>query len=79
MQPGFALDVGLAALHWMALGYGYDITGGDVLEAYMAALQAASAAGVAVDQVQAQVRTLIEGLHPGSKLLETVLGQRAGR
>ena len=73
-QPGFALTVGLSALHWMALGYGYDITGGDVLDAYTAALQAAPAAGVAVDQVQAQVRTLIEGSHPGSKLLETMLG-----
>ncbi len=73
-QPWFALTVGLSALHWMALGYGYDITGGDVLDAYTAALQAAPAAGVAVDQVQAQVRTLIDGSHPGSKLLETMLG-----
>ena len=78
-QPGFALTVGLSALHWMALGYGYDITGGDVLDAYTAALQAAPAAGVAVDQVQAQVRTLIEGSHPGSKLLETMLRQRVGK
>jgi len=79
MQPGFALAVGLAALHWMALGYGYDITGGDVLDAYTAALRAAPAAGVAVDHVQAQVRDLIAGVHPGSKLLETMLGQRVGR
>ena len=78
-QPGFALAVGLAALHWMALGYGYDITGGDVLDAYTAVMQAAPAAGVAVDQVQTQVRDLIEGSHPGSKLLETMLGQRVGR
>jgi tetratricopeptide (TPR) repeat protein len=79
MQPGFALTVGLAALHWMALGYGYDITGGDVLDAYTAVMQAAPAAGVAADQVQAQVRALIEGSHPGSKLLQTMLGQRAGK
>ena len=79
MQPGFALAAGLAALHWMALGYGYDITGGDVLDAYAAVMQAAQAAGVAVDQVQAQVRNLIAGAHPGSKLLETMLGQRVGK
>ena len=79
MQPGFALTVGLAALHWMALGYGYDITGGDVLDAYTAVLQAVPAAGVAVDQVQTQVRDLIAGAHPGSKLLETMLGQRVGK
>ncbi len=78
-QPGFALAVGLAALHWMALGYGYDITGSDVLDAYTAVLQAALAAGVAVEQVQGQVRDLIAGSHPGSKLLETMLGQRVGR
>ncbi len=39
-QPEFALPVGLSALHWMALGYGYDITGGDVLDAYTAARRA---------------------------------------
>ena len=78
-HPGFALTVGLSALHWMALGYGYDITGGDVLDAYTAVVQAAPAAGVAVDQVQAQVRTLIAGAHPGSKLLATMLGQRVGK
>lgn len=78
-QPGFALTVGLAALHWMALGYGYEITGGDVLDAYTAVFQAAPAAGVAVAQVQAQVRDLIAGSHPGSKLLETMLGQRVGK
>lgn len=77
-QPGFALTVGLAALHWMALGYGYDITGDDVLDVYTAALQAAPAAGVAVDQVQARVRTLIEGSHPGSKLLQAILGPSVG-
>lgn len=79
MQPGFALAAGLAALHWMALGYGYDITGADVLDAYTAALRAAPAAGVAVDHVQAQVRDLIAAAHPGSKLLATMLGQRVGR
>uniref|UniRef100_D5X2H9 Uncharacterized protein n=1 Tax=Thiomonas intermedia (strain K12) TaxID=75379 RepID=D5X2H9_THIK1 len=79
LKPGFALAVGLAALHWMALGYGYDIAGGDVLDAYTAVMQAAPAAGVAVDQVQAQVRNLIAGAHPGSKLLETMLGQRVGK
>ncbi|OIQ97852.1 hypothetical protein GALL_201770 [mine drainage metagenome] len=79
MQPGFAITVGLAALHWMSLGYGYDITGGDVLDAYAAVLQAAPEAGVAVDQVQAQVRSMIEGSHPGGKLLENMLGQRVGK
>ncbi|MHB1657635.1 MAG: hypothetical protein ACYCSZ_14865 [Burkholderiales bacterium] len=78
-RPGFALTVGLAALHWIALGYGYDITGGDVLDAYTAAIQAAPAAGVAVDQVHMQVRDLIAGSHPGSKLLETMLAQRVGK
>ena len=78
-QPGFALTVGLSALHWIAVGYGYDITGADVLEAYTAVLQAAPAAGIAVDQVQMQVRNLIAGSHPGSTLLETMLAHRVGK
>lgn len=78
MQPGFALTVGLAALHRLALGYNYDIRGGDVLDAYAPTLQAASAAGVAVEQVQTQSHDLSAGTHPWSKLLETMLGRRVG-
>jgi len=41
-QADFAVSAGMAALHWMARGYGYQITADDVLEAYSSALNAAS-------------------------------------
>lgn len=47
-QPDFALAAGLAALHWISRGHGYEITGGDVLDAYTAVTQAAGSAGVPV-------------------------------
>lgn len=43
--PGFAADVGLAALRWMAAGRGYELTGLDVREAYRWTLQAGANAG----------------------------------
>ena len=47
-QADFAVSAGMAALHWMARGYGYQITAGDVLEVYSSILNTASAAGFAM-------------------------------
>jgi hypothetical protein len=33
-NPGFALLAGLAAIRWLAEGYGFEITGADVWAAY---------------------------------------------
>ncbi|MHB1671895.1 MAG: hypothetical protein ACYCVM_07645, partial [Acidiferrobacter sp.] len=44
-QPKFAMAAGFAALRWMALGYGYELTHMDVLEAYDGLMQAAAQAG----------------------------------
>lgn len=77
-QPGFAVTAGLAALHWMAHGVGYDITGGEVLDAYTAVMQAAPEVGITPEQVNAQLRGLIAGAHPGCKLLATMLAYRLG-
>lgn len=40
-QPGFAIEAALAALHWMAGGWGYDLTGVEPREAREHALVAA--------------------------------------
>ena len=47
-QPAFALAAGLAALRWISIGHGYEITGADVLDAYAAVTQAAANEGVPV-------------------------------
>ena len=41
-QPPFALEVALTALHWMASGVGYELTGADVCSARDHALAAAA-------------------------------------
>ncbi|MBK8637939.1 MAG: hypothetical protein IPN92_06480 [Chromatiaceae bacterium] len=73
-QPDFALAAGLAALRWIALGQGYEITGADVLDAYAAVMQAAAGAGVSIQDVKEQIREMIAGVQPGCSLMRTVLG-----
>ncbi|MDO9519364.1 MAG: hypothetical protein Q7L19_04015 [Pseudohongiella sp.] len=72
-KPDFALAAGLAALHWISRGYGYEITGGDVLDAYIPITEAASAAGIAEESVNAQIRVICAA--PGGEFLQTILGR----
>ncbi len=72
-QPDFALVAGLAALRWISLGHGYEISGTDVLEAYSAVTQAAEGAGVSVQHVNEQIRAMIAGAQPGNPLMSTIL------
>ena len=59
-RPEFAIDAGLTALHWMARGHGYELTGFDVHAAFDAVLQAALGAGLDEPQIKAHVRQMIE-------------------
>ncbi|MFU8896245.1 MAG: hypothetical protein ACNA8J_07645 [Gammaproteobacteria bacterium] len=70
-QPDFALSAGLAALYWISRGYGYEITGGDVLDAYSALTDAAATAGIAKEELNAQIRTMCEA--PEARFLQDVL------
>ena len=45
-QPAFAFEVALTALHWMAIGVGYELTGADVCGARDHALAAAESLGL---------------------------------
>ena len=74
-QPAFALAAGLAALRWISLGYGYDITGADVLDAYSAVTQAAENAGLPTQQVNEQIREMIASTQPGNSLMKTILAR----
>lgn len=70
-QPEFALAAGLAALHWISRGHGYEITGGDVLDAHAAVMHAASRAGIATESVNAQIREMCTAT--GGRFLQTIL------
>jgi hypothetical protein len=72
-QPDFALAAGLAALRWIALGQGYEISGADVLDAYVAVTQAAAGGGTSIQGVKEQIREMIAGGQPGCSLMRTVL------
>jgi hypothetical protein len=71
-EPEFALGAGMAALRWLAAGYGYEITGADVWSAYAHTLQAAKAAG-REEPVRAEVRSLVDSDKTG--FLARVLGR----
>lgn len=51
-EPAFAVEAGLLALRWIVEGHGYDITGGDVLQAYSHTMRAAEASGTSAETSQ---------------------------
>ena len=72
-RPAFAITAGLAALHWISQGYGYEISGTDVLDAYAAVMRAVASAEADVQQVKAEIRKLIAGSSPENQLIKTIL------
>jgi hypothetical protein len=75
-RPDFAVAVGLAALHWIAHGHGYDITSKDVLDAYAPLMEAAPASSMGLAQVRQKVSALIGDSSPFGVFLQTVLDSR---
>jgi len=76
-EPIFAMEAGMAALRWLVEGYGYDITGMDVREAYDYAMKAAENArckGEAFDRV----RKLVAAEVFGERFVTKILGQELG-
>lgn len=79
-QPEFAVEAGMAALHWLARGYGYEVSATDVWAAYSHAMQAADRIGCC-DAVRERVRQLVAGEAAeavGSRLVAGVLGREVG-
>jgi hypothetical protein len=74
--PEFAPAAGMTALRGIANGWGYDITGIDVLDAYAVVMEAAGAAGVDDTVVKANVRALIAASRGGGEFVGEVLGRQ---
>jgi hypothetical protein len=73
-NPQFAVEAGLAALRWIAAGYGYEITGMDVLAACSTTLDAARKGGW-VDETEGRIRALVAGPRSTAKdLIAASLG-----
>jgi hypothetical protein len=75
-RPEFALAAGMTALRGITNGWGYDITGSDVLDAYAAVLAAAGAAGVDEVVVRADVRSLIAANPGGGEFVGRMLSSQ---
>jgi hypothetical protein len=75
-DPDFAVGVGFAALRWISAGYGYELTGFDVVTAARFTLEAARNSG-RVGEVQDRIRAMIadEGRRPGEGTLYRFLGK----
>lgn len=71
--PTFALEAGMSALRWIAAGHGYEITGGDVLEAYESVMQAAHTTGIEEQQIKAQIRNMLEAQSVNRVFMHKVL------
>jgi len=74
-NPRFAIEAGMAALTWLAQGYGYEVTGHDVLSAYSFTIKAAENAGCA-GQVQERIRALIT--NESDDFVTKILGRQLG-
>ena len=72
-QPGFAMQAALAALHWMSMGHGYELTGLDAHEAHRLAIEAA-AESQQTEQAQATIDKVLAQDRPMSAWLRRSLG-----
>ncbi len=75
-EPAFAIGAGLLSLHWLVQGYGYEITGADVWDAYRATLAAAERHGSSAE-VRERVRKLVAAEQAGG-FVTKVLGRELG-
>ena len=76
-NPEFAIEAGMAALRWLVNGYGYEITGLDVLDAYGHTMTAAENAGRA-DETQRRIRDLVARETFAEGFVTKVLGRQLG-
>jgi hypothetical protein len=72
-QPAFAGEAALAALHWMSLGHGYELTGMDAREAYRYAMEAAHSIGQA-NQIRMRLERLLAGNGPTTEWMRRAIG-----
>ncbi len=71
-QPTFAAEAGIAALRWLAEGYGYEITSTDVLDAYSHTMKAAENAG-SVDETKRRINEIVAAETFGERFVTKIL------
>ncbi len=76
-NPAFALEAGMAALRWLVGGYGYEVTGLEVSNAYAFTMKAAETAGRAED-TQRRIRALVAAQPSGASFAAGILASELG-
>jgi hypothetical protein len=76
-DPRFALGASLAALKWLARGWGFEITGADVIQAYSHAVEAAEALGRKAE-VSEPIRQIVAADTSTGMFVKQILGRRLG-
>lgn len=72
-EPRFAMEAGLAALRWLAEGYGYDVMVLDVREAYRDTMHAAEIVGCA-QQALERIHAIVAGEKRPGQFVGKALG-----
>jgi len=74
-EPEFAVNCGLSALRWILAGYGYEISGNDVLDAFDHTVKAAT--GLYMEEVvMVQIKEMIDGVGENKLFVRGVLERR---
>ena len=72
-KPDFAYHCALAALHWIALDYAYEITAAELLSVYSIAVKTAGSCGVEQWQLVERIRVMIAGQQPVQVFMKKIL------
>lgn len=73
--PEFAVEAGIAALRWLAEGYGYEVTNLDVHDAYKQTMEAARRAGVKHETLR-RIEIMLDKTKGHDDFVARVLGPR---
>jgi len=76
-NPAFAVEAGMTALRWLTAGYGYEITGLDVMNAYVQTMKAAENLGRR-DEVLRRIRDLVASDTSPGRFVAGLLGRELG-
>lgn len=76
-NPAFATEAGLAALHWLVQGYGYEVTNADVWAACSITIRAAENAGRG-DEVRFRIRALVDYEQPPNRFVADIIRRASG-
>ena len=76
-KPAFAIEAGMAAMHWLVQGYGYEITGADVWAAYSYTMKAADNVGRRAE-THGRIRALVQKEAQPDRFVTKVIGRELG-